>query len=128
MSSVLPPAPADDLSCTIDKSTFSNPAAVRVGHIHWDVSVDFEGKRVVGRADLSCTVLEAGSPALVLDSRALDITSVALNGTPAAYTVGPVHAAFGSAISVECVAARSTARAGVVWLDSRGCGNIVAWV
>ena len=99
------------LSATVDKSTLSNPASVRVSHIHWAVAVDFDARRVAGRAELSCTVLEAGAPALLLDSRALHVTGVSLNGDAAVYNIGAAHAAFGSAISVECVRHRCGAAA-----------------
>ncbi|HVY79425.1 MAG TPA: M1 family metallopeptidase [Steroidobacteraceae bacterium] len=62
----------------VDYHSFANVGEFRVRHVDLDLAVDFATHRLEGRADLTVTRERAGARRLVLDTRDLDIGSVAL--------------------------------------------------
>jgi aminopeptidase N len=80
---------AEAVAGTADVHSFSEPELVRVEHLSLDLTVDFEARRLRGRADLT---LEnpGGADHLVLDTRHMEILSVDLgeDDAPAEFTLG----------------------------------------
>lgn len=84
-----------------DPHSYARPAQVRVRHLTLELYVDFDGRRLTGRATLDLD-REPGARELVLDSWRLDISKVGLgDGTPAAYTTGDHDDLLGSPLTVE---------------------------
>jgi hypothetical protein len=59
-----------------DPWTFAQPETARVTHVALDLALDFETKRVGGTATLDI-LAKPGANTVVLDSDALEITSIA---------------------------------------------------
>jgi leukotriene-A4 hydrolase len=75
----LPSAVADEaLRSGVDYHSFANVAEFRVRSVDLDLAVDFDAHRLSGHADLEVTRLAKNAGTLILDTRDLDIRSVAL--------------------------------------------------
>ena len=84
-----------------DPHSFARPAQARVRHLTLELYVDFDGRRLTGRATLDLD-REPETRELVLDSWRLDIGKVELgDGTPAAYTIGDHDDLLGSPLTIE---------------------------
>ncbi len=85
----------------IDYHTLSNYQEVYVSHIHLDVEVSFDEKRIFGT--VSHTIENpCKKDVIVFDSRALDIQNITLNdGEQAKYEVGELDELLGNAITVH---------------------------
>ena len=84
---------------TQDPHSFSRPHEIVVRHIDLDLSVDFNAKRISGKADLTLENL-SGSDTLFLDTRDLDIDSVTANGKPLKFQLADAKPILGSALSI----------------------------
>jgi leukotriene-A4 hydrolase len=85
----------------IDYHTLSNYMDVYVSHIHLDVEISFDEKKLFGSAthtiDNPCN-----KEVIVFDSRSLDITSITLNdGEEATYEIGEYDELLGESITVH---------------------------
>ena len=82
--------------------SFARPEEVAVRHLDLDVTVDFEGKTIEGRATLSLEN-RAGANRLYLDTRDLDIRGVSLgeDETPASFELGRSEPYLGRPLIVE---------------------------
>ncbi len=64
----------------VDYHSFANPNEVRVTHLSLDLTANFETKQLVGDVTLDVKRAKPENNTLVLDTRALDIDSVTVNG------------------------------------------------
>jgi aminopeptidase N len=67
-----PPEPAD---VRVDPHSFSNPEALRVTHLDLDLDVDFPRRLLHGIAILDIERVDSRATRLLLDTRALEVTS-----------------------------------------------------
>ncbi len=87
-------------STNIDPHSFSRPEEAAVEHLDLDLTVDFEAKTLSGRASLQLR-RAAGSEALILDTRDLDIRSVSsADGSPITFELGPEMEHLGRSLTV----------------------------
>ena len=78
-----------------DPHTFAKPDEVEVQHLDLDIRVDFDQKRILGRASLQIQN-KTGADKLYLDTNGLSITSVASDTDPkAAFTFGEAEGSKG---------------------------------
>ena len=91
------PSPLTDLPH--DAFTFSEPAKVTTRHLSLDLTVDFERKRLSGKATLDIQNL-TGTRTLILDTSDLTITAVSRDGQPANYSLG-VRSSWGTPLRID---------------------------
>jgi leukotriene-A4 hydrolase len=84
---------------TQDPHSFSRPNEIVVRHIDLDLSVDFNAKRISGKADLTLENLSE-SDTLFLDTRDLTIDSVTANGKSLEFQLADAKPILGSALSI----------------------------
>ncbi|KAI8871070.1 leukotriene A4 hydrolase N-terminal domain-containing protein, partial [Ramicandelaber brevisporus] len=89
-----------------DPSSQANTAQVATSHLHIAVAADFNVKILRGSVVLSLAALEDGVSEVILDTNHLEVSGAALvqesgHEQPLQYQLGPVHPAFGSALSVK---------------------------
>ncbi|MBV9209525.1 MAG: M1 family metallopeptidase [Acidobacteria bacterium] len=90
-----------------DVHSYSNPQEVRVRHVALDLKVDFERKTLAGSATLTLErVSKASHVALVLDTRALTISSVEAsadgrNFAATTFSLGATDAILGAPLNIQ---------------------------
>ncbi len=85
----------------IDYHTLSNYMDVYVSHIHLDVEISFDEKKLFGSATHTIEN-PCNKEVIVFDSRSLDITSITLNdGEKATYELGEYDELLGESITVH---------------------------
>ena len=85
----------------IDYHTLSNYMDVYVSHIHLDVEISFDEKKLFGSATHTIEN-PCNKDIIVFDSRSLDITSITLNdGEEATYEIGELDELLGQSITVH---------------------------
>lgn len=82
-----------------DPSSFSNPSEVVVRHLDLSLAVDFERRRLHGWAGLHIENL-TDAKELIVDTSALDIQRVSLDGEPTTFRLGEHHPRFGSPLHI----------------------------
>ena len=88
-------------TCTTDKHTLASVDAFTFKHLILTLGVDFEARVLRGRAKWTVTVREHRVETLVLDTSAgLTVYEATVNGVPAAMTMRPAHAVFGTACAI----------------------------
>jgi leukotriene-A4 hydrolase len=102
----LPVQAADAIKPGVDYHSFANVADFRVRHVDLDLDVNFDARRLAGRADLTVSRLGGAATALVLDTRALTIRSVALISSqgapqPLAFRLGEAREPLGQPLRIE---------------------------
>lgn len=89
-----PPATAADVH------SFARPQEARVTHVALDLTADFPARVLKGTATLTLQ-RSADAPAVVLDSKGLEVSAVrARDGRPLDVTRGPVDAILGQSLTV----------------------------
>ncbi|MDX1674060.1 MAG: M1 family metallopeptidase [Longimicrobiales bacterium] len=110
-----------------DPHSYANAEEARVAHVALDLTADFETRTLAGTATLDI-VRTAGSSAIVLDTRALEIEAVRVAGTgePLEWTLGEPDPVLGRPLRIMLppgaehleIAYRTTdGAAAVQWLD-----------
>ena len=83
-----------------DAFSYANYMEVVVRHVDLDLSLDFDAHVLAGTADISFEVLKEGANALVLDTRALEISSITVNGVEVDYLLGAADALLGERLEI----------------------------
>lgn len=91
---------SDALSSRVDHCTRSNVDEVVLTHLSLTLDVDFEHKVLTGCASWTATVL-APTTKLILDTKALAVERVTVDGEPAKFAFGDAHEAFGTALTIS---------------------------
>jgi leukotriene-A4 hydrolase len=107
----LPLHAAEDIEPGVDYHSFANVAAFRVRHLDLDLDVNFEGRQLAGRVDLTVQQLDPAARTLILDTRALSVRTVSLvpaQGAPQALTfrLGEEREHLGQPLNIELPTAR----------------------
>ena len=90
----------DALSSRVDHCTRSNVEEVVLTHLSLTLDVDFERKILSGCAAWTAEVL-APTAKLILDTKALAVERVTVDGQPAEFALGEAHEAFGAPLTVN---------------------------
>lgn len=126
--SLLLAAPLAAAPTARDPHSNARPEEISVSHLHLDLTVDFDARRLAGSARLA---LERHAPSdrLWLDTRGLEILSVKLgDGTAALFELGPDDAILGRSLAIavgpetrEVTVHYRTSpdAAGLLWLEPR---------
>jgi len=97
---------AEQLRPGVDYHSFANVAQFRVRSVDLDLAVDFDARRLTGHVDLNVARLDKNARRLVLDTRALDISSVSLiekgaRSTPLTFKLGPAREFLGKPLNID---------------------------
>lgn len=85
---------------TQDSHSFSRPHDIVVRHIGLDLHVDFDARRLSGKAEITIENL-SGADTLFLDTRDLEIDSVTAGGKPLEFRLGEPKPILGSALMIH---------------------------
>ena len=109
----------------VDYHSFANPNEIRVTHLSLNLTANFETKQLVGDVTLDVKREKPDNNTLVLDTRALDIQSVTVDGESVPFEMGEVDPDLGtpltitlpsSANAVTVAYSTSPEASGVQWL------------
>lgn len=92
-------APATDTTRARDTHTLSNADSIMMQHLFLDINVSFEQKRISGRADWTIEN-KTGAAELHLDSYALQVDSVLVDGVKVAHTFAAAVPHLGSRLNI----------------------------
>ena len=101
-----------------DAFSFSEPAKITTRHLSLDLTVDFEKRRLSGKATLDIEN-RTGTNALILDTDGLTITSVTRDGSPAPYSLGTATS-WGRPLTIEIEG--TTRRVTIEYATNSGSG------
>ncbi len=105
--------------------SFARPHEVAVTHLHLDLQVDFDARRLVGAATLTVD-RRTDASRLFLDTNGLDIAKVAtVHGTELAWELGQEVAKLGRPLAIELPAAGDQV---VISYSSRPTAEAVQWL
>lgn len=107
-----------------DPTTQANYTQVVSEHLHFDWTIDFERKIIHGSASYVFIAKEDGVKEIILDTSALSIDKVEVEGQVVKYEVGPKHEVMGSALRIPLSVspkANSQVKATVYYNTTEGC-------
>lgn len=108
----------------VDPYSYAQPHIARVSHVALDLALDFDAHRVSGTATLDI-IAAAGAQQIVLDSDALDISSVTDGmGSALPFTIGAERPGMGAPVTVEMGAARRI----ILTYRSGGDASALQWL
>lgn len=84
----------------VDYHSFANPDEIRVTHLSLNLAANFETKQLVGDVTLDVERIQPDSNTLVLDTRALTIQNVTVNGQPVEFSMGEKDEDLGTPLSI----------------------------
>ncbi|GAB7340063.1 hypothetical protein MBLNU457_6559t2 [Dothideomycetes sp. NU457] len=97
--------PMPDDAATIhmprDPNTLSNYNAWKCEHVTAKFEIDFKGKRLFGNVLLQMKKLHEGADKIVLDTSALDIQNVKIEGQQAHWDLGAKFGPYGNPLSIQ---------------------------
>ena len=116
---------ASDMASGVDYHSFSNPDEVRVTHLALALSANFDTQQLSGSATLKVERTDPKYNELILDTRALKIETVTVNGEAVPFTLGETDVDLGTPLSISLPEnanqvtvnyATSPSASGVQWL------------
>ena len=84
----------------VDYHSFANPNEIRVTHLSLNLTANFETKQLVGDVTLDVKREKPDNNTLVLDTRALDIQSVTVDGESVPFEMGEVDPDLGTSLTI----------------------------
>jgi leukotriene A-4 hydrolase/aminopeptidase len=84
----------------VDYHSFANPNEIRVTHLSLNLTANFETKQLVGDVTLDVKREKPDNNTLVLDTRALDIQSVTVDGERVPFEMGEVDPDLGTSLTI----------------------------
>ncbi|WP_334019227.1 M1 family metallopeptidase [Alteromonas sp. S015] len=109
----------------VDYHSFANPNEVRVTHLSLNLTANFETKQLVGEVTLDVKRETPNNNTLVLDTRALDIQSVTVNGESVPFEMGETDPDLGTPLTITLP---STANAVTVAYSTSSEASGVQWL
>lgn len=109
----------------VDYHSFANPNEVRVTHLSLNLTANFETKQLIGDVTLDVKRTKPENNTLVLDTRALEIKNVTVDGEGVPFEMGETDADLGTPLtitlpseadSVSVAYSTSPDASGVQWL------------
>jgi len=116
---------SSDMASGVDYHSFSNPDEVRVTHLALDLSANFDTQQLSGSVTLKVERTDPQHNELILDTRALKIDTVTVNGEAVPFTLGETDVDLGTPLSISLPEnanqvtvnyATSPSASGVQWL------------
>ncbi|CAA0302330.1 Cold-active aminopeptidase (fragment) [Alteromonas infernus] len=92
----------------VDYHSFANPNEVRVTHLSLDLTANFETKQLIGDVTLDVKRAKPENNTLVLDTRALDIDSVTVNGESVPFEIGKTDPDLGTPLTITLPSAANS--------------------
>ncbi|MGE6419362.1 M1 family metallopeptidase [Alteromonas macleodii] len=92
----------------VDYHSFANPNEIRVTHLSLNLTANFETKQLVGDVTLDVKREKPDNNTLVLDTRALDIQSVTVDGESVPFEMGEVDPDLGTPLTITLPSSANT--------------------
>ena len=84
----------------VDYHSFANPNEIRVTHLSLDLTANFESKQLVGEVTLDVERTKPENNTLVLDTRALEIERVSVEGESVPFEMGETDPDLGTPLTI----------------------------
>ncbi|MBJ2128020.1 M1 family metallopeptidase [Alteromonas sp. IB21] len=92
----------------VDYHSFANPNEVRVTHLSLDLTANFESKQLIGSVTLDIERVKPENDTLILDTRALDIQRVTVDGENVPFEMGEADPDLGTPLSITLPSAANS--------------------
>ncbi|MEC9061218.1 MAG: M1 family metallopeptidase [Pseudomonadota bacterium] len=92
----------------VDYHSFANPNEIRVTHLSLDLTANFESKQLVGEVTLDVERTKPENNTLVLDTRALEIERVSVEGESVPFEMGETDPDLGSPLTITLPSAANS--------------------
>ncbi|WP_421712194.1 M1 family metallopeptidase [Alteromonas abrolhosensis] len=92
----------------VDYHSFANPNEIRVTHLSLDLTANFESKQLVGEVTLDVERTKPGNNTLVLDTRALEIQRVSVEGESVPFEMGETDPDLGTPLTITLPSAANS--------------------
>ncbi|KAH8101514.1 peptidase family M1-domain-containing protein [Cristinia sonorae] len=113
-----------------DNTSQGNFHQITSTHLEIEWSIDFEAKLIAGSAKHTVVANVHDVSEFILDTSALEIHAVEVNGEPAKYTLGDKHEVMGSALTITLPSALAKGASATVFIKyntTKGC-TAVGWL
>lgn len=92
----------------VDYHSFANPNEIRVTHLSLDLTANFESKKLVGEVTLDVERTKPENNTLVLDTRALEIERVSVQGESVPFEMGETDPDLGTPLTITLPSAANS--------------------
>lgn len=92
----------------VDYHSFANPNEIRVTHLSLDLTANFESKQLVGEVTLDVERTKPENNTLVLDTRALEIERVSVEGESVPFEMGETDPDLGTPLTITLPSAANS--------------------
>ena len=92
----------------VDYHSFANPNEIRVTHLSLDLTANFESKQLVGEVTLDVERTKPENNTLVLDTRALEIQRVSVEGESVPFEMGETDPDLGTPLTITLPSAANS--------------------
>ena len=92
----------------VDYHSFANPNEIRVTHLSLDLTTNFESKQLVGEVTLDVERTKPENNTLVLDTRALEIQRVSVEGESVPFEMGETDPDLGTPLTITLPSAANS--------------------
>ena len=92
----------------VDYHSFANPNEIRVTHLSLDLTANFESKQLVGEVTLDVERTKPENNTLVLDTRALEIERVSVEGESVPFEMGETDSDLGTPLTITLPSAANS--------------------
>jgi len=92
----------------VDYHSFANPNEIRVTHLSLDLTANFESKQLVGEVTLDVERTKPENNTLVLDTRALEIERVSIEGESVPFEMGETDPDLGTPLTITLPSAANS--------------------
>jgi len=92
----------------VDYHSFANPNEIRVTHLSLDLTANFESKQLVGEVTLDVERTKPENNTLVLDTRALEIQRVSVEGESVPFEMGETDSDLGTPLTITLPSAANS--------------------
>ena len=92
----------------VDYHSFANPNEIRVTHLSLDLTANFESKQLVGEVTLDVERRKPENNTLVLDTRALEIQRVSVEGESVPFEMGETDPDLGTPLTITLPSAANS--------------------
>ncbi|WP_034474649.1 M1 family metallopeptidase [Aestuariibacter salexigens] len=92
---------SDSFYYSNDYHSFANPEQVLVTHLDWDVTVDFDARKLQAVAHLQYEKVDPAATTLIVDTRALQVSKIEANDQQLDFTLAEPDENLGTALHIS---------------------------
>src|SRR6188474_567859 len=114
----------DEAKPVMDHHSYARPDEAVVNHLSLDLTANFPEKKMYGTASYDITVYE-GADSIYLDTKALDIQKVSVDGNDVSFTVGTSNEWLGEPLAIPV---SSTSKKIIITYSTRPGAEALQWL